>query len=54
MHDVTPNVVAIAVSTVMMMLRILPQVVLLLNVPIVYSVLIIHYKYTHIHWRDAN
>lgn len=54
MHDCTPNVVAIAVSTVMIMLRTLPQVVLLLNVPIVYSVLIIHYKYTHIHWRDAN
>ena len=34
-HDCTPKVVAIAVSTVMMMLRILPQVELLLNVPIV-------------------
>ena len=53
-HDCTPNVVAIAVSTVMIMLRTLPQVVLLLNVPIVYSVLIIHYKNTHIHRRDAN
>ena len=37
MHDCTPNVVAIAVRTVMRMLRILPQVVLLLNVPIVIS-----------------
>ena len=35
MHDVTPKVVAIAVSTVMRMLRIFPQVELLLNVPIV-------------------
>ena len=35
MHDVTPKVVAMAVSTVMMMLRIFPQVELLLNVPIV-------------------
>ena len=35
MHDVTPKVVAIAVSTVMRMLRILPQVLLLLKVPIV-------------------
>ena len=34
-HDCTPKVVAIAVSTVMRMLRILPQVELLLNVPIV-------------------
>ena len=31
-----PKVVAIAVSTVITMLRILPQVVLLLNVPIVF------------------
>ena len=34
-HDCTPKVVAIAVSTVIMILRNLPQVVLLLNVPIV-------------------
>jgi hypothetical protein len=32
-----PKVVRIAVSTVITMLRILPQVVLLLNVPIVIS-----------------
>ena len=49
MHDAVPKVVRIAVSTVMMMLRILPQVVLLLNVPIVYSVLIIHCKYSILH-----
>jgi hypothetical protein len=35
MHDVMPKVVAIAVRMVMMMLRTLPQVELLLNVPIV-------------------
>lgn len=35
MHDVTPKVVAIAVRTVITMLRILPQVELLLKVPIV-------------------
>ena len=35
MHDVTPKVVAIAVRMVITMLRILPQRVLLLNVPIV-------------------
>ena len=35
MHDCTPKVVAIAVRMVMRMLRILPQVELLLNVPIV-------------------
>ena len=35
MHDAVPKVVRIAVSTVMMMLRIFPQVELLLNVPIV-------------------
>ena len=35
MQLVTPKVVAIAVSTVITMLRILPQVELLLNVPIV-------------------
>ena len=35
MHDVTPKVVAIAVRMVMRMLRILSQVELLLNVPIV-------------------
>ena len=54
MHDVTPKVVAMAVSTVMIMLRTLPHVELLLNVPIVYHVLIIHYKNTHIPVRDAN
>ena len=35
MQLAVPNVVAIAVSTVITMLRILPQVELLLNVPIV-------------------
>ena len=35
MHDVTPKVVAIAVRMVITMLRILPQVLLLLKVPIV-------------------
>ena len=35
MQLVVPKVVAIAVSTVIMILRTLPQVVLLLNVPIV-------------------
>ena len=35
MHDVTPKVVAIAVRTVITMLRILPQVELLLKIPIV-------------------
>ena len=35
MQLAVPKVVRIAVSTVMMMLRIFPQVVLLLNVPIV-------------------
>ena len=35
MHDVMPNVVAIAVRMVITMLRTLPQVELLLNVPIV-------------------
>lgn len=35
MQLAVPKVVAIAVSTVMRMLRIFPQVVLLLNVPIV-------------------
>ena len=35
MQLAVPKVVRIAVSTVMRMLRILPQVVLLLNVPIV-------------------
>ena len=34
-HDCTPNVVAMAVRIVITMLRILPQVLLLLNVPIV-------------------
>ena len=38
MHDVMPNVVAIAVRMVMMMLRIFPQVELLLNVPIVFKI----------------
>ena len=36
MQLAVPNVVAIAVSTVITMLRILPQVELLLNVPIVF------------------
>ena len=54
MHDVTPKVVRIAVSTVMMMLRTLPHVELLFNVPIMYCVLIIHHKNTHILGRDAN
>ena len=49
MHEVVPNVVAIAVRMVITMLRIFPQVVLLLNVPIVYSVLIIHCKYSILH-----
>ena len=35
MHEVTPKVVAMAVNTVITMLRILPQVELLLKVPIV-------------------
>ena len=35
MHEVVPNVVAMAVRMVITMLRILPQVLLLLNVPIV-------------------
>ena len=34
-HDCTPKVVAIAVRTVITMLRILPQVELSLNVPMV-------------------
>ena len=38
MHDAVPKVVRIAVSTVMMMLRIFPQVLLLLNVPIVFKI----------------
>ena len=38
MQLAVPNVVAIAVSTVMMMLRTLPQVELLLNVPIVFKI----------------
>ena len=46
MHEVVPNVVAIAVRMVITMLRIFPQVVLLLKVPIVCSVLIIHCKYS--------
>ena len=37
MQLAVPNVVAIAVRMVITMLRILPQVVLLLNVPIVIS-----------------
>ena len=49
MHDVMPKVVAIAVRMVITMLRIFPQVLLLLNVPIVYSVLIIHCKYSILH-----
>ena len=36
-HDCTPKVVAIAVRIVITMLRIFPQVELLLNVPIVIS-----------------
>ena len=35
MHDAVPKVVRIAVSTVIMMLRIFPHVELLLKVPIV-------------------
>ena len=38
MHDVMPNVVAMAVRMVITMLRILPQVELLLNVPILFRV----------------
>ena len=49
MHEVVPNVVAIAVRMVITMLRIFPQVLLLLNVPIVCSVLIIHCKYSILH-----
>ena len=49
MHEVVPNVVAMAVRMVITMLRILPQVLLLLNVPIVYCVLIIHCKYSILH-----
>ena len=39
-HDCTPKVVAIAVRMVITMLRILPQVELLLNVPMVLELVI--------------
>ena len=39
-----PNVVAIAVRMVITMLRILPQVVLLLNVPILFRLQITEYR----------
>ena len=44
MHEVVPKVVSIAVSTVITMLRILPQVLMLLNVPILFRLQITEYR----------
>ena len=44
MQLAVPNVVAMAVRMVITMLRILPQVLLLLNVPILFRVQITEYR----------